>query len=360
MAVVIPTDGEPMDPHVRWLRRLVLSCVATQLVIEGVLVGLVVALLAMRASVDGPMVVVLAVVLGQGFAVARLVAGLLFNPVNHRFLMGWLSKRDGAADQLAPAPHGPGREPDTLDTQTDIETGLDRGIGDILARLDFEPVVRLADRLDPIDAGTDGDGSHGEDPDHPAGDHYDVYASPCRLIIALEGPGQPLVVLSTLSDSRLLVTATETVPPNVGLVANLSEAEGPNELILDHLDRLDLLRDRSLVAVGSGPESVVDFLRLEWDSWNQLGPFIGPFLAIDARPQPHLLQVRIPGQALWDRTAGSPVDRVVHYRFRSPAIAHVEEPKAGPDVLVEVPRAPRASATVPRLAGAANPATPTG
>ncbi len=64
---------------------------------------------------------------------------------------------------------------------------------------------------------------------------------------------------------------------------------------------------------------MTDQLRCEWEAWDRLGPFLGPFLAVDPRPQPHLLMVRLPNplpNRLLEDSSPLDVQRFVRYRFR--------------------------------------------
>lgn len=265
-----------MDPHVRWLRRFVLSRAVARVVAEAVAIAVAALAVALVIGVDPVVGIVLSAVVAQLFAASRLGAAILANPVNHRYLMAWPDD----ADRLQPTTDR-GRAPGPLDASLAGD-----GLHHLVTLESFDP-------------------KHADRPDRrQAIDRHEVYASPCRLVVATVGAeDRPFTVLSRLADGRLLVTSAEMVPPHCGLVINLSRRGSPAELILSHVEALDELRRRGLPAVRAGHEVVIDQLHLEWLSWNQLGPFVGPLLAVDPRRQPLLLQVRPSRGVLWDRSA---------------------------------------------------------
>ena len=131
-----------------------------------------------------------------------------------------------------------------------------------------------------------------------------VYASTARLVFAAATPeGEPFVVLSKLSDGRILVTTREFVPPHERVVLNQNRRQSLGGLIESHVEMLDILRRMGLHVVESSSDVVVDQLRFEWEAWDHLGPFFGPLLAVGRRPKPFVLQARVSEEALWTRTS---------------------------------------------------------
>lgn len=251
-------------------------------------------------AVDALPTAALGLVTIQVFGLARLVAAVLFNPVNHRYLMAW---EDGSG-RLRPT--GADR---TDRSPMDIE----------LDHIALHHLVRMTVP-----------GS-----DEEAADWLDVYVSPSRLVVATVDGDDRLLLLSKLTDGRLLVTATETVPPHRRLVLNPTDETTTPRILLRHVERLHSLRPDGIEAVPTGHDTVVEQLRLEWSSWNQLGPFVGPFLAVDPRPQPHLLQVRPSAELLGGLNSPVEPDRVIRHRFRAPPVGQEPAP-ASPVVTVEV------------------------
>ncbi|MGI9598448.1 MAG: hypothetical protein ACR2QK_19945 [Acidimicrobiales bacterium] len=305
-----------MDPHVRWLRRHLISRVLGRLAVETAIVVAVTGLVTARAGVGPLLVGVTAVVGGHLFALARLSAAIVFNPINHRYLTRWLANDGGVRPRQVTA------------TDQRGETALHSE----LAEIGLRPLLTLGS------------------PEH--GSLYELHASPSRLIVTATASshsaggssavaGRSLTALSRLADGRVLVTSPEVIPPHRALLINRSGDPEPTELVLDHLDRLDLLQQQGLVAVGAGHDVVTDQLRFEWEAWNELGPFVGPLLAVDTRRQLHLLQVPVSAGQLWSRTTEAAVEQFVRHRFRAPVGDDTDPWMTAPEVSVEVRRPDR-------------------
>ena len=299
-----------MDPHVQWLRRFVLGRVARRLSVEGAVVAATLATLAALAGVDPLLGSVGAVVGAQVFGLLRLGGALALNPVDHRFLWGWPDR----TDRLESMPSaGRADQPDDA----------------VLARMGLSPLTRL---------GVGGDGRTTV--------ALEVYASPSRLVIvAVDADAGVPVALSLLDDGAILVTADELVPPRVDVLVSTAPPPGDRGdsplvgLVRHHVDRLDELRADGRVAVPAGPRLVADQLRAEWQAWQQLGPFIGPLLAVDRRFRPHLLRVAAPRRAIWQRgTVGA--QRVVRHRFRGSPDRPGDRVGRGVEIAVDVPERP--------------------
>lgn len=303
--------------------------VLSRVLAETVVFGAAVAAWARTTDLEVAVSAILVVLAGQSFVVVRIGAAMTFNPVSHRYLMGWLSKPDGLLDRLRPTEGGPSDGGGLETVLTDI--GLRPSAG-----LDWPDDEATA-------AGENAETEASPDP------WSRIYTSASRLILVTVGQsGQPLTALSRLDDGRVVVSSSSFIPPNRAVLFNQVSAKRPAPLLAAHIDRLEELRTQGLVAVAAGHDLVIDQLRHEWDSWNQLGPFLGPFLAVDARPQPHLLQVRPPPDELWQQAATMKVERLVRHRFHSPVsgrpesstdltLDRSETTSPRPEVTVDVP-----------------------
>lgn len=294
-----------MDPHIRWLRRYVLGRILTRMMVEGATAAVIGASLGLAVGLDPPAAMMAALAIAQLTWIVRLGVAIWFNPVNHRYLSAW----DDQSQYLLPSP-----------PSESAERPLDADLG----RLGLCHLVRL-DR-----------------PDIPT-DGYEIYASGSRLVLAAVGAGgRQCAILSRLSDGRLLVTSAEVVPPYTGVMINLAFERSPSELVLRHIETLSRLRNEGLSALPSGYDLVIDQLRSEWAAWDELGPFIGPLLAVDPRRQPHLLQARVPADLLWRRSSAPTTDGVVRHRFVGPTVpaplGSATGKGRGVVVHVEVPR----------------------
>ncbi len=263
-----------MDTHARWLRRFLVGRIASRLFVESAVVAAVALSAALAVELDTVVGVLVAVAAAQAFAFARVVSAVMLNPVNHRYLSRW----EDTAHRLQP-----------VDADDLGEGPLDAS----LVAMGFGPLTRLA-RPEAADSG------------------FDVYASSARLVVvSASRDGEPLVIVSRVSDGRILITTRELVPPHTGVIVNQNRRATMADLIESHVEMLEVLRRQGLHVVEAGHEIVVDQVRLEWQAWDHLGPFIGPFLAVGRRPKPLVLQARVPEHVLWERTATSsaPVER---------------------------------------------------
>ncbi len=294
-----------MDPHIRWLRRHVLARVLTRLVVEGAVVAVLGSATGVLLGLDPLTAIMASVVAAHLYSLLRLGVAIWCNPVNHRYLSRW----EDHSQHLRPSP-----------PTKSAERPLDADLG----RIGLRHLVRL----DRSDMATDG---------------YEVYASGSRLVLAAVGAGGgQCAILSRLSDGRLLVTSPDLVPPSHGVMINLAFEGSPSELVLRHIETLTRLRHQGLSTLPAGYDLLIDQLRLEWQAWDELGPIIGPLLAIDPRPQPHLLQARVPADLLWRRSSAPTTNGVVRHRFVGPAVqASPGAPLGGARsvvVEIEVPR----------------------
>lgn len=290
-----------MDPHVRWMRRFLLSKTAGRVSVEAVVVGAAAGAGAFTYDPSLALAAVLGLLVAQVTAGLRLATAVLGNPIDHRYLMAW----SNPAGRLRPSPD---RVPENLDAAA------------ALGEVGFEHVLRLDD-------------------DHPGG--IDVFQATSGLAVLAVADDGELTALSRLADGRLLVTSPGFVPPYDGVIVGRHRRAQPLELLTTHVERLEALRRAGATPVTAKPSLVLDQIRAEWQAWQELGPFIGPLVATgERRRNPLRLQFRIPDQLVWDRSRSTglpPVQRTM------------EEPSPSPMPATEPPtvEAPKAVAPVP-------------
>ncbi len=356
-----------MDPHAQWLRRYVAARVATRLMIEAVVIAALVCAVTAVVGLQPALILPVGFAAAQIHVVVRIAAALATNPINLRYLMGW----DSRSRFLQPVSVGTAEQRSRIDGR--------------FKDLDLDHLLTLGE--------PGGPGRPGESAE-PAVGRREIYGSKSRLVIVAVDPGsgspsddgddrapaEPeeqldedlsdscLTAISRLADGRLVVTTSEVVPPHAGVIMNRCPEVGVPDLLLSHVEMLDRLRQHGLRTVRCGAEAAIDQLHCEWEAWDRLGPFLGPFLAVDRRPQPHLLLVRLPDplpERLMEEHSPLDVQRIVRYRFRrswvdrpadrqpnssgkppsgsKPAVAG-----SGVEVFVDVPQtAPQTGSTAP-------------
>lgn len=258
-----------MDAHIRWLRRRVITGVGGRILFEFLLVSAatVVTLAAAGGGAAGRdrLAPTATAALAAGLTVVglRLAWALATNPINNRYLLAWTDP----SLELQPVPLL-----DPLDA-VPSETGL------IFA-------VRFADPATGRSIGV-----HRND-------------SGSTILTAVDGDREHTAI-SRLSDGRMLVTSANLIPPCGSVIINRCPAAGPSELLQSHSARLDELAGRGLEAIRTDNLAVTEQLHLEWRSWDELGPFVGPFVAVDHHRRPLAIQVGVDRDSLWTRTVGA-------------------------------------------------------
>ncbi len=287
-----------MDAHIRWLRRRVITGVGGRILLEFLLVATLAA--GALAAADGGAAVtgdlaqmtVAALACGLVLVCLRLAWALATNPINNRYLLAWTDP----SLELQPAP--------VLDASAAAPSE---------AGLSF--AIRMADPT--------------------TGQSIDVHRSDrgSTVLTSVDGDRGPTVI-SRLSDGRLLVTSAGLVPPFGSVVVNRCLDVDPAGLLRSHNARLDDLANRGLRAVRTDNHAVTEQLHLEWRSWDQIGPFLGPFVAVDHHRRPLAIQVRIDRDSLWSRTVGA---RATLAAAAAPDTVAEPAPAASPIVETPIP-----------------------
>lgn len=254
-----------MDPHLRWLRRLVIARTAERLATEAVAVGVAIALGAVALDWHPADVVTMGFVATTATAILRLALAVATNPVNHRYLLRWTdpSERLGVVDDAVP---------DDDEVTRELQAGS------------FAFLARLA----------------GSDPEL----RLDVHrAEGGRLVVSRSEDGE-ITVLSRLEDGRLLATSAGFIPPTAQLLAQRAggrPGQIPTDAIIVHVEGLLSLRAAGVEAVTTSIDDVAALLRTEWEAWQELGPVVGPLIAVGWRRRPHLaLAVEVPDRPITD------------------------------------------------------------
>lgn len=262
-----------MDPHIRWLRRFVLTQVVERVLVEAALIGVAVGGLAVLDGSSRPEAALLAAIAAATTGVLRVTLAVGTNPINHRYLLRW------------------------TDPTTRIQVAARPTAGDD-PELNGVPLQFLV-RLERSDSADDDGGQPGPG--------VEVFrAERARLLLARSDDGE-LTALSRLADGRALVTSDGFLPPVETLVVHRAEPGRGQDpvarVVAAHLDHLLQLRRAGIEAVGIEPGAVVALLRTEWEAWQQLGPIVGPLVALGPRRALRLsLQVDVPPELVLDRT----------------------------------------------------------
>jgi hypothetical protein len=267
-----------MDPSLRWLRRYVVVRAVERLSVEAVAAGVASGAGAAWFGASPVAAVTLGLVAGPVVAVLRLATALAINPVGARYLLSWTNP----APWLERDPAGGGRADPSLD------------------RWGFRFLLRLV-RSGPVDGGGADTVGAGDEPGDEA-DGLDLFRDGSGRVVLARGDGGDLTLVSRVSDGRLLFTSASLLPPRAGLLVNTIRSGSLTDLARAHLDRLHQLTGAGLEAVVIWPDAIIELLRLEWEAWQDLGPLIGPLLAVDgSRPSRARLEVRVPTDLVWQR-----------------------------------------------------------
>lgn len=266
-----------MDPHLRWLRRLVMARAAERVVVEAGVTGLVAAIGAAAAGLTPAFVVLFGLVTIPIAATARLGLALTTNPITTRYLLWWTDP----SVRLEPSGRtGPTRPDDA--------------VADELGTSSFTFLVRL-DRQD----------QHPVDDDEPTG--LDVYRAEGARLVVTRSDDDEITILSRLDDGRLLVTSAGFIPPTATLLVQRAggrPGQIPTDALIEHVERLLELREAGIEAVETGADDVIALAKAEWEAWQEIGPYIGPLIAVGWRRWPRIgLQVDVPGELIQERVA---------------------------------------------------------
>lgn len=277
-----------MDRQVRWFRREIAIGVARRLTAEAVVVGA----LAVGGSVlagSQPIVAATAGVLAMILTVfVRFAMALATNPLNSAYLVRW--------------PHPMGDTVPTTQTNADsTDDAALRSYG-FTCRGAFQEW---------------------------GGAVTNVYTRDSNQIIVTTGEDGDLLALSGLDRDQFVVTTKQLVPPHERLIVNQRRETDVRSVLASHIE---LMKEQ----VGSGRavrtvafHEVLELLAIEWDSWDQIGPVLGPFVAIGHRPAPSVLQVRVDASEILERTS-APSPKITARRAAPTASRSVATPTPPP------------------------------
>ena len=277
-----------MDRHVRWFRREIAIGVARRLAAEVFVISALAvtgSLLAGSEAIVAAAAGVLAMVV---MTVVRIAMALAANPLNSAFLIRW------------PHPAGDTRQTEQTNADSNDDNAL-RSYG-FTCRGAFEEW---------------------------GGAVTNVYTRDSNQIIVTTGEDGDLLALSGLDHDQLVVTTKQLIPPHERLIVNQRRETDVRSVLASHIE---LMKEQ--VATGRAVRTVsfhevLELLAIEWDSWNQIGPVLGPFVAIGHRRAPSVLQVRVDAHDILERT-GAPSPKVSVRPMQSIAPIAVATPTPPP------------------------------
>lgn len=239
-----------MDSHVRWFRREIGRRLVQRLSVETLVA--VAAVVAVIAASDGGTrnAFVGAAVTAPLYASTRWVLGCLTNATSSSYLISW------------PQPSG------DLTSVAQPNIGLLADIALTAAGLRF------------YDAYSEWGGAT-----------TSVYGSHDPLLATTSGDDD-IQIITGFTDGRLCVSTTQLIPPHEQLIVNHQPASDVTSLLSGHRTLVETLESQGAEVSDADIEFVVDLLALEWEAWQQVGPFIAPFVDIDHLLHPSVLTVR--------------------------------------------------------------------
>lgn len=253
----------------RWFRREIAAGVAQRLAAEAVVVSALTLGALLAAGSDALVALMASAIAFPAFVVLRVALACASNPMTSAALMRW------------PHPTGSIRPAE----QTNIGSSVDTA----LKSFRFSPRGAF---------------------DEWGGSTTNIYTRDTNQVIVGSSEEDDLLVISALHDDRLVVTTTQLVPPHEKLIVNRQASNDVRTVLSAHVDLIKHLN-------GDGPpqlvpvslDDVMRFLAIEWDAWDQIGPLLGPFVAIGQKRQPTLMQVHVSSTEILERT-GAPEPRI--------------------------------------------------
>lgn len=288
-----------MDCHVRWFRREIMLRVAHRLVVElGIVIAAVIAL-STAAGASAFETASLALLTMPAYPVVRLVSSLLLNPTSSSYMNQW--ERPSGTLMIEP--------PSSIGNDVDLALTA---------------------------AGFSAAGSFSE----WGGATTDVYANAAESVMAITSSVDDIILLTGLADGRTCVSTRHLIPPHSRLIVNHAPTAEVADLVAEHSTLVaDLLRNEQLDHVALDITAIPDLLVTEWETWQQIGPGIAPFVDVEHKRQPSLLRARVPRERILAQGRGyqevrltmPPVEAVrasEPAQIREPVV--IDEPVAAP------------------------------
>ncbi len=254
-------DHTGMDRIARWFTREIAIKIAQRLLVEMVVVFAVLLAALISFGVSPPLTAAAVVVALPLFAVLRVVSSCFLNPLNSIYLTRW--------------PHPTGDIHPVEQTNADSETDLALKSHGFVARGAI---------------------------DEWGGATTNIYTRGANQTIVLTSDDADLIVLSGLTDTRLVATTKQLIPPHRRLVLNHRYDTDVTALLLNHVEVLKTLTDDGHRIVPMTLDHVIELLVIEWASWDQIGPVVGPFIGIGQKRSLGLLQARVDPAELLERS----------------------------------------------------------
>lgn len=259
-----------MDPQLRWLRRFVVARTAERVAAEATLVAVLATIGAVGAGASAMGVLLTPIVVAPATAALRIGLALTTNPITARYLLQWTNPSVRLHSAAVDQPMAPD-DPVTRELRTGSFAFLTR-----LERSDA-PAVGL-----------------------------EVSRAEGGQLLVTRGDDGEITVLSRLDDGRLLATSSGFVPPTERLVTQRGgdrPGQIPTDTLIEHVERLLTLREAGVEAIDTTVDDVLALADDEWRGWQEIGPFVGPLVAVGWRRWPRLaLQVDVPDELIWQRS----------------------------------------------------------
>ncbi len=271
-----------MDPNIRWLRRKILRYLTKRLVLEFVVSVFALWTLLTFLGWSQVEVAPFAIVAAQILVLVRATISLSTNPLSQQ-----------AVSQMI-------ENPTILIRSTSDLTGLGK-VGVELGLFEFHPVLSASLPLAKTTA----------PPEDELTDEglilFDVFQSrDGHTTAALGRQGGTITLISQLTDGRILASTDLLIPPSERLIVNQVAGGDLESLIRTHRRLLDGLTRRGIHLRPAPPTLLLDLLAIEHESYQQLGPFFAPFLALDPVQRPFRLALRIDPSQLLGRSGRRP------------------------------------------------------
>ncbi|MFT7474763.1 MAG: hypothetical protein ACI81L_001694 [Verrucomicrobiales bacterium] len=279
-----------MDRHVRWFRREIAVAVAQRLAIETVCVGLLTLVILLLANVGLLAAIAAALLVVPVSGVLRIGVAYVNNPTSSTYLIRW------------PRPSG------SLSSvpQTNCGSKVDLALN----ITQFEIYGTFSEL---------------------GGAQVNVYTSTTSSLLVMTSSDDDIIVLSGLSDGRLCASSTQFLPPHEHLVLNRLTTGDVRDLLASHYQLIgELTNIHDTRTVAPKIEFVVDLLATEWDAWEQIGPLLGPFVAIDTRFQPSLLRVAVSHDELRARSLSTSPPTIAGPGVTTPVVTTASNLEAPP------------------------------
>ena len=221
----------------------------------------VAAFLVLRTNLDIAVAIPVSILAGQLAAVAQVGLGVTTNPLNYKYLKNYIAN---------PYKFGPTRvdgEPHPIALELAEAWRLD---------LNFTVQDQSADPP-PV---------------------FDLLQSPSKVVtVSVSRASGVVSFLSLTEDGRIVHTDNFLVLPHEQLIVNTVKGDA-QALASSHVQLVDGLAKRGLKCVPTPPRIFLDAMKLEQETYGDVGPFLGSFLNIEDAAAPHRMAISLKREEL--------------------------------------------------------------